>query len=120
MPDTTARVNNWKILGRHILTSLSSIVLAFVLIWNVSKPHAQDFIRDTVRQENFASKNSLDAISQKLLDLETRIGQVESGQRTQQNAQTRLETALNSVEELQKEQRQDIKEILKGIKSLNN
>lgn len=121
MNDTAARVNNkWWIIGRHILTSLSSIVLAFVLIWNVSKPHAQDFIRDTVRQENFASKSSLDSIVKKLEDLEKRMSDVEGGQRVQQNAQTRLETSLRSVEELQKEQRSDIKDILKGIKALGN
>lgn len=121
MPDIIAPAKNrWVVVGRHIFTSLSTILLCFALAWGIAKPHAQSFIRDTVREENFASKSALDAIVDKLAALETRVGSVETNQREQKNAQTRLETSLQSVEDLQKEQRSDIKAILLGVRKLNN
>lgn len=121
MPDIIAPAKNrWVVVGRHIFTSLSTILLCFALAWGIAKPHAQSFIRDTIKEENFASKSQLDTIVEKLATLETRVGSVENSQREQKNAQTRLETSLNSVEDLQREQRADIKAILLNVRKLNN
>lgn len=117
MPDINAprstRERKVKIVLRHIFTSLSTIVLAFALAWGVARPHAQDFIKDTVKDQNFATKQQLDVIEERIRRLETNVQGVEGKVEDQGIRQTRIETVIQNLEELAREQRADMKELLR-------
>lgn len=115
MPSTTA--NKLRIIARHIFTSLSTILLAFALAWGIARPHAQTFINETVKDQNYASKVQLENIEERLKRLENKVQGVEGTLADQGVRQTRVETVLQNLEELQREQRADIKQILRSVKN---
>lgn len=107
------RKSRLKIVLRHIFTSLSTIVLAFALLWGIARPHAQDFIKTTVKDQNFASKQQLDNIEERMKRLEEKVNGVEGKVEDQGLRQTRIETVIQTLEELAREQRADTKELLR-------
>lgn len=117
MPDINAprstRERKVKIVLRHFITSLSTIALAFALAWGIARPHAQDFIKDTVKDQNFATKQQLDVIEERIRRLETNVQSVEGKVEDQGTRQTRIETVIQNLEELAREQRADMKELLR-------
>lgn len=117
MRNTTVRRSSLWVLARHVFTSLSTIALAFALVWGVARPHAQTFINETVKEQNYVNKQQLDAIDERLKRLENKMTGVEGTLADQGVRQTRVETVLQNVEDLQREQRADIKQILKSVKN---
>lgn len=109
----STRERKVKIVLRHFITSLSTIVMAFALAWGIARPHAQDFIKDTVKDQNFATKQQLDIIEERIRRLETNLQSVEGKVEDQGSRQTRIETVIQNLEELAREQRADMKELLR-------
>lgn len=117
MINTNARQSKLKIFARHVFTSLSTVALATALLWGVARPHAQQFITDTIKDQNFVSKQQLDSIDDRLKRLEGKVQGVESSLEDQRTRQTRVETSLQTLEDLQREQRADTKLILRSIRN---
>ncbi len=101
-------------LARHTFTSLSTIVLATALLWGVARPHAQTFINETVKEQN---KQQLEGIENRLRTLEGKMQKMEGALADQGLRQTRVETVLQNLEEGQREQRADIKLILRSVRN---
>lgn len=117
MPDINAprstRERKVKIVLRHFVTSLSTIAMAFALAWGIARPHAQEFIKDTVKDQNFATRQQLEQIEERLKRLEDRSTGIEGKVEDQGIRQTRIETVIQNLEELAREQRTDMKELLR-------
>ncbi len=117
MPDINAhpstRERKLKIVLRHLFTSLGTIIMAFALAWGIARPHAQDFIKDTVKDQNFATRQQLDTIEERIKRLEDRASGIEGKVEDQGIRQTRIETVIQNLEELAREQRTDMKELLR-------
>lgn len=113
MPNTSAS-NFWNEtlspLLRHCFTSLGTIALCVTLIWTVAQPHAEDFIKRTVNTEQFATRLSLD-------ELQRRVSEVLVNQSESVKTQERLKTDIEIIKELQREQRKDIKDLLRSIRN---
>lgn len=94
-------------LTRHTLTSLGSIILCFSILWAVLKPHAETFVRTAMSSEQTA-------IEAKVAVLEGKVGTLLEASRTQSRTQDRMEIDIGFIKEMQREQRDDIKQLLKG------
>lgn len=101
---------------RHIVTTVGSLALSVTLIWTVTEPHVEIFIRKVVAQERFASQSALDSIDNRMGNLERAVKDLLMVQQQQAQVQSRLDADMSIVKELQKEQREDTKSILKLIR----
>lgn len=109
-----------SMIGRHLVTSLGTVLTVVALFWTVAKPHAQDFVRETVALEKFASQRSLDAIDGRTALIETQIESMRVVVDEQVRIQSVIETRVNSLKELGDETRGDVKDVLKAIGHLRN
>lgn len=101
---------------RHIVTTAGSLALSVTLIWTVTEPHVEIFIRKVVAQERFASQTALGSIDNRIEILTNATKDLLEVQQKQAQAQSRLDADMTVVKELQKEQREDIKSILKLVR----
>lgn len=101
---------------RHVATVTGSLAISLGLIWNISRPHAEIFVKEVVAQERFASQSALDSIDDRAKRLEKASKDMLERQEEQAVVQGRLEADLSILKELQKEQREDIKNILKAVR----
>lgn len=101
---------------RHVVTSLGSLTLSLTLLWSISKPHAELFIRDVVAQERFASQTALESIDERIRRVEKTIRDVLQRQADQAIIQSRMDADMALLKELQKEQREDVKSILQAVR----
>jgi peptidoglycan hydrolase CwlO-like protein len=102
-----------KQVGRHLLASLSSILVILGLLWTIARPHAEEMIRGTVRSEQFATKEELEELNTRLKALDPKLNELSAQQRV-------MNSEFDTMQELQREQRNDLKTILRSIRSLEN
>lgn len=102
-------------LMRHLVASLTTLTLCMGILWAFVRPHAEEFIKETVRTENFAAQKSLDAVSALADQMDEQIKALNRSIASQNKVQTRVEADVSILKELQKEQRDDIKLILRTV-----
>lgn len=100
---------------RHTITSLASIALAFSLFWALVKPHAEDFIKTAVAKEQYVKAQDALNLETRVVSLEGKVGALLEASSTQARSQYRMESDISSIKDMQKEQREDIKQLLKGF-----
>jgi septal ring factor EnvC (AmiA/AmiB activator) len=103
---------------RWLAPSGTALVTVIGMLWFVAKPHAEDFVKETVNNEKFASQRALDAIDLKTSKQETELQTVKSLLNQMERQQDVMSSQIRKSEELQRESREDIRDILKGVKSL--
>ena len=109
--DEMRTVNKMAVLLiKQIFTSLGTIILSLGLTWAVAKPHAENFIKETVKTERFASQEAFIAVK-------NQVEQILKNQVDDDKEQERLKTDIELIKTLQAEQRADIKELIRGLKN---
>lgn len=93
---------------RHLFTSMGTLILCVGVLWSIAQPHAEDFIKKTVNSEQFATRLSLD-------ELQRRVNEVLVKQNEQERFQERMKSDIDIIKELQREQRKDIKDLLRSL-----
>lgn len=89
-----------------VLRHVASIAVVIALMWGIARPHAQDFIRDTV--------------DERITQLERRLTEVRLAQQSAAGAQARIEAELNTLTLLQAEARNDVKALLREVRRNGN
>lgn len=95
-------VRSWLgILARHLAT----ILVAVTLVWTIARPHAQEFVRQSVEQ--------------RIGTIENQLKQLERQQTAARLAASRMEADVDVVKELQKETREDVKDVLRVLRDVH-
>jgi peptidoglycan hydrolase CwlO-like protein len=103
---------------RYFAPTGTALIALLGFFWFVAKPHAEDFVKQTVNSEKFASQRSLDAIDLRTTKTESEIQAIRNILNDVQRQQDVMSTQIETTGDLQKEARDDIRDILKGIKRL--
>lgn len=103
---------------KYFAPSGTALIAIVSFLFLVAKPHAEEFIHETVNEENFASQRSLDAIDLRSLKSQTDIDAIRNVLGEVQAQQKVIANDLLRSRELEKETREDIRTILRGVKSL--
>jgi septal ring factor EnvC (AmiA/AmiB activator) len=90
--------------GWVTLRHVASAVLIVAVLWAVARPHAQEFITETV--------------ADRLEKVERQMDTVQRSINEQQRAQDVLQTDIGHVKEGQKDQRRDTRMILQSLQGL--
>ena len=72
--------SSWKTLGGWALRHGLTICAILGVLWVVVKPHAVEFVRDTVASEKFATTEALSAIDSRTRQLQVQVGQQSKSQ----------------------------------------
>lgn len=105
----------WRGTLALVLRHLTTMLIIFSLLSAFAQPWAEDFIRDTVAQEKFATQRSLEGIESRTAKLEKRLARIEQELNAQSVAQARTERDLEFLKLLQQEERKDTKHILERL-----
>ena len=89
----------WAEIGRIV------VVMATVLgiLWTVAKPHAQGLVEESVKDRFETIEKSIEDIKQQ--------------QSAQSTSQATIKTEIETIKDLQAESREDIKAILRNLRS---
>lgn len=113
-------VEFWKHFFAILVRHAASIFVVLTALAVFAQPWAEQFIRQTVAGERFVTERSLEQIEERIENLESSAEELKEQFAEQNQAQERINADLRFLKALQTEQRQDIKEILRGIDRLEN
>lgn len=89
--------------ARAVGAYLSVLLTVIGLFWTVAKPRAEDFVRQTVQQEKWATKEELQRQTKALEELAETVQKQSVTLDGQNRAMGLLQNDVGTVKELQKE-----------------
>ena len=89
----------WLLEARAMLVAIGG---AIAFLWFVGKPHAENFIKDTVGQQGYASRYQLDEANRVIKENKAIANEVRD---RSLRMETKQETILQLLQELRQQQR---------------
>lgn len=88
---------------RHGLTYSGAVGTILFIMLGWARPQAEDFVRETVRQEKFATQEQLEQQTKALEELSESVQKQSDSQQEQVLQQTILQTDVATIKALQKQ-----------------
>lgn len=97
----------WKwfagMVARHLTSITAGLTIVYGGFFFIVQPRAEQFVRQTVAQERFATAKELEQQTEALRDLAARVAQQSDALDEQSRAQTALKTDIDAIKALQRE-----------------
>lgn len=89
--------------ARALGAYFSVLLTVFGLFWTVAKPRAEDFVRQTVQQEKFATHEELEKVAKALEDLSETTKRQSEALNNQASQMGIVQTDVGTIKQLQKD-----------------
>lgn len=84
-------------------THIGAVVLFIGVIWAVARPHAEDFVRDAIAKEKFATHEELEKQTRALEELQRTVDQQARSLQDQSSQLGIVQNDLGTVKTLQRD-----------------
>lgn len=99
--------------GARIMTAITVIVAA---LWMLGKPALIGVINDYAKEQQFVTQSEIVVLKQHVNDAKGEIKDLQKDNHVTDTAIIEVQTKINNIENLLKEQQGDIKQLLRNLK----
>lgn len=123
MPKTKADwLSVWAVVARHVVSIVTTLALLGGTLWFIVKPHAAEFVAGVLKVEVGAQiaaerADARYAASDTVAQIEQRTRRLELRLEEESSTGGRIEADIETLKQLQRESRDDIKQILRSLQS---
>lgn len=113
--------------GKYVTAAVAAFIAIGSLIWVFIEPHAEDFVLDKVKAQNFASQSSVDKTSRTQQNLSAAVQSLQRQLIVFGRQQAIVKTDLDYLKmlgdeqrDVNREQREVNREVLRGINRISD